>query len=126
MGIIIHENAIFHKVNEITTTRARWLVTFVQDQSPFEYFVAHVSADIDDVVNITEAIIDHNDGPKQDSFHNTLLNLKEEIKHLDKTLAGIILSYTIYKLLGSRTRRSVVPVIGRIISFIFGTIQNLN
>ena len=122
-GVIIHENAIFHKVNEITTTRARWLVTFVQDLSPFKYFVAHVSADIDNVANITDAIIDHYDGPKQDSFHNTLLNLKEEISYLDKTLEGIIQSYTSYKLLGSRTRRSVIPVIGRIMSFMFGTIS---
>ena len=38
--------------------------------------MAHVSADIDNVANITDAIIEHYDGSKQDSFHNTLLNLK--------------------------------------------------
>ena len=85
--------------------------------------MAHVSADIDNVANITDAIIDHYDGSKQDSFHNTLLNLKEEINYLDKTLEVIIQSYTSYKLLGSRTCRSVIPVIGRTMSFMLGTIS---
>ena len=31
VGVIIHENVVFQKVNEITSTRARWLVTFVHD-----------------------------------------------------------------------------------------------
>ena len=35
-GVTIHENVIFHKVNENTTTQARWLVTFVQDLNPFK------------------------------------------------------------------------------------------
>ena len=60
--------------------------------------MAHVSADFYNVASITDAIIDHYDGLKQDSFHNTLLNLKEEINCLDKTLERKIQSYTSYKL----------------------------
>lgn len=118
-GVIVYENAVFQKVNEITTTRARWLVTFVHDLSPFKHFLAHVSADINSAANITDAIIDHYDGPKQESFHNTLINLREEVDSLSKTLEGIFQSYTTYRLLGSRSRRSVVPIIGRIMSFFF-------
>lgn len=122
-GVVIHENVIFHKVNEITTTRARWLVTFVQDLSPFRLFLARVSADIDGVANVTDAIIRHYRGPKQDSFLNTLINLREEVDSLYKTMDGILLSYNYYRSLGSRSRRSVIPVVGRIMSFLFGTIS---
>ena len=58
-GAIVYENVIFQKVNEITTTRAGWLVTFVQDLSPFKYFLAHVSTDIDKVAEVTDAILVH-------------------------------------------------------------------
>ena len=122
-GVIIHENANFHKVNEITTTRARWLVTFVQDWSLFRHFLARVTADIKDVANVTDAIISRYNVPKQDNFLNTLINLREEVDSLDKTLGGILQSFTSYRSLGSRSRRSVVPVIGRIMSFLFGTVS---
>ena len=45
-GVIVHENVVFHKVNEITITRARWLVTFVQVLCPFQYSLIKLSHDI--------------------------------------------------------------------------------
>lgn len=122
-GVIIHENVIFHKTNEITTTRARWLVTFVQDLGPFKYFLARVASDIEHTANITDAIIDRYDGPKHDNFRATLMNLREEVNSLDKTLTGILQSYTDHAALRSRSRRSIIPVIGNIMSFMFGTIS---
>ena len=88
-GTIIHENAICHKVNEITTTRSRWLITFVQGLSSFRHFLALVSADIKDVANVTHWIISLYDGPKQDNVLNTLLNL-HEVDSLEKILDGIL------------------------------------
>ena len=120
--VIIHENVIFHKVNEITTTRARWLVTFVQDLSPFKYFLAGIAADINQAANVTDAIISRY-GPKQDSFHETLTNLREEVDSLDRTLNGILQSYTNYRSLGSRTRRSLILGVGSVLSFLFGTLS---
>ena len=123
-GAIVYENVIFQKVNEITTTRARWLVTFVQDLSPFKYFLAHVSTDIDKVAEVTDAILVHYNDSRP-NFQSTLVNLKEEVNSLDKTLEGILQSYTTYRTLGSgsRSRRSLFPMVGRIMSFMFGTIS---
>lgn len=123
-GVIVYENAVFQKVNEITTTRARWLVTFVHDLGPFKYFLAQVKADIDSAANITDAIMNNFDGDKQDSFRNTLVNLREEVDSLDKTFRGILQSYTAYRLLGSRSRRSLFPAVGHIMSFLFGTVSS--
>jgi hypothetical protein len=33
------ENVIFQKVKEVTSVRARWMVTFVEDLLPFERFL---------------------------------------------------------------------------------------
>ena len=36
--LVMKENVIFQKVKEVTTVRARWMVTFVEDLLPFEGF----------------------------------------------------------------------------------------
>ena len=59
VGVIIHENIVFQKVNNITSTRARWLISFVQDLRPFRYFLTRVAADIDQVAEMTDAMIRH-------------------------------------------------------------------
>lgn len=122
-GVIVYENVVFQKENVITTTRARWLVTFVQDLMPFRHFLARITADINSVANITDAIIFRFRGPKQDSFLNTMKNLRKEVDSLYKSLDGILQNFNGYRSLGSRSRRSVIPVIGRIMSFLFGTIS---
>ena len=39
-AIFISENVIFHKTNEISITRAKWLATFIMDLRPFRQFLA--------------------------------------------------------------------------------------
>ena len=62
-------------------------------------------------------------GSRLESFSNTLKNLRQEVESLDGVLTGILQSYMDNKPLGSRTRRSVLPVVGNIMSFLFGTIS---
>ena len=122
-GVIIHENVVFNKVNEITTTRARWLVAFVQDLSPFKYYLARIRTDIDLAANITDTVIDHYDGPTHDTFRETLANLREEVFSLSNTLSGVLQGYSSYRALGSRSRRALIPGVSSILSFLFGTLS---
>ena len=121
-GVIIHENVVFHKINDITSTRAEWLITFVQDLQPFRFFLSRVAADIEQIANVTEDMLDHYSGPRQQSFTNTLKNLHDEIESLDGVLNGIFQNYADYKSLGSKANRSILPIVGKIMSFMFGTV----
>ena len=85
--------------------------------------MTRVAADIDQVADITDAMIRHYSGTRYESFSNTLKNLREGVESLDGVLTGTLQSYMDYKSLGSRTRRSVLPVVGKIMSFLFGTIS---
>ena len=127
-GVFTHENVIFHKINDITTTRARWLVTFVQDLHPFQYYLTKLAADIKGTIDLTKALIKHYHDPKQDSFRLTLNSLLNEVTYLRKTEASIIQSYTDYKSLESRSRlrRSLIPWAGQILSFLFGTVSEVD
>ncbi|MCG8046532.1 MAG: envelope fusion protein [Candidatus Thiodiazotropha endolucinida] len=88
-----------------------------------QIFLTHVAGDIEQVANITKVMLDHYNGPKQQSFTNTLKNLHGEVESLDVVLDGIFQSYTDYRSLGKRTERSLLPIGGKIMSFLFGTVS---
>ena len=41
--LIVHENTVFYKTNEITASKSRWLVTFVIDLDPFQKFMTKLN-----------------------------------------------------------------------------------
>ena len=51
--LLIMQNVAFQKVNEITTTRSRWLVTFIIDLEPYEHFINKIE---DDFVKTDKAV----------------------------------------------------------------------
>ena len=73
--------------------------------------------------NISSIMIDHYSDSKRQSFTATLENLRTEFQSLGEVLSGIFQSYTDHHSLGSRTRRSIIPVVGKIMSFMFGTVS---
>ena len=46
-AVIVKDNVVFYKTNEVSTTRAKWLATLVIDFYEFEYFMSKVAEDID-------------------------------------------------------------------------------
>ena len=44
--LVVHENVVFHKANEVSLNHARWLVTFVHDLRPFVVFINKISKDL--------------------------------------------------------------------------------
>ena len=51
--LLITQNVAFQKVNEITTTHSRWLVTFIIDLEPYEHFINKIE---DDFVKTDKAV----------------------------------------------------------------------
>ena len=47
----IKENVVFEKVNEITTTRSRWLVAFVIDTDPYQKVLDKLSDSFQGIKN---------------------------------------------------------------------------
>ena len=52
-SVLVKRNVVFQKINEITTTRSRWLVTFVIDLNPYEQFLTKLE---NDFVNVEESL----------------------------------------------------------------------
>ncbi|CAG2242291.1 unnamed protein product [Mytilus edulis] len=120
----IQENVVFHKVNEITTTRSNWLVTFVIDLAPFENFVNQLSKDIAQSFILAQRETLFYSKPGYEMYFRTLNNLKEEYRWLTGMYETILSGLQEYDKLQHRTKRSVLPFVGRIMSFLFGTVSD--
>ena len=44
-AVIVKDNVVFYKTNEVSTTRAKWLATLVIDFNEFDYFMSKVAED---------------------------------------------------------------------------------
>ena len=83
--LVVHENVVFHKTNEVSFNHARWLVTFIHDLRPFEVFINKISKDLESsneiMLTLTEWYRQHN----FTTYHSTFKSLNDEIGLLNDT-----------------------------------------
>ena len=72
-SVIINENVIFQKTNDITVTHAKWLASFVIDLEPFNAFLAKLAEGIDTAAVTAECIINKYRDPEQKEYMSTFL-----------------------------------------------------
>lgn len=56
-NIIVQDNVMFYKTNEISTTRAKWLATIVIDFDQIEKFVSLIAVDIEQAKRTLESVM---------------------------------------------------------------------
>ena len=117
----ISENVVFDKVNTISTTRSKWLVTFLIDLQPFEQFMTKLSNDILWTAGLAQQILRHYDKPGKENFMNTFSNLKHKFKLLMDTHNSLSDIFKDYRTL-RRQKRAVLPIVGKALNFLFGTV----
>ncbi|CAC5417991.1 unnamed protein product [Mytilus coruscus] len=117
----ISDNIVFDKVNTVTTTRSKWLVTFIIDLKPFEGFLNRISHDMVKSSALAQTVLRRYEQPGKEHFYNTFSNLEQEFNLLMDMHRSITDSFDDFKTL-HRHRRSVLPFIGSAMSFLFGTL----
>ena len=129
---LLKENVLFHKVKEVTTTRSQWLITFVMDLDPFEHFLNKLALNINETFLVTGRVhtIANFYTPEKKRFLSTMLSIQAELKQLNKTKKEIFEKFQDYKSMyydytttKFRTKRSLIPIVGKVLSFLFGTVS---
>ena len=134
-GLVVHENVVFHKTNEVSSNHARWLVTFIHDLRPYEVFIDKINKDLDmtheimktltDWYRIIILIISNN----FTGYVFTFESLHDEIGMLNDTYQTVKDNFIDYQSLKSdqrRSKRSLLPIIGRAMSMLFGTVSDVD
>ena len=123
---------IFHKTNEISTTRAKWLATIVSDFDEFSNFMSLVEKDIDRIeagLDVSLNSFKIND-TKTEALRNVFEGLREETKYLRTLKENVETEVTqiMHQVHNSsqqhRSKRSLLPFVGEGLSWLFGVVPD--
>lgn len=126
---IVHENVVFTKVNSVATTRSRWLATFVIDLAPYDKFITKLDSDIDKAALAASRIVRHINAPESKGFLNVFKTLNKELLNIKEMKNDILNMFMDYRSInigtGSNTRkkRALIPIIGKALGWLFGTVS---
>ncbi|CAC5360921.1 unnamed protein product [Mytilus coruscus] len=118
--------AMEEKIKEISTTRSNWLITFVVDLNPFESFLNRIEQDLNKAFAATQKV------HTISMFYilATILSLQREVEGLNRAKDYLRSQFNDYKSLyydetaKCRSKRSLLPIIGKALSFLFGTVSD--
>ena len=63
-ALLINENVIFHKENEVAITRSKWLFTFVIDLNPYKNFITRLAIDVENAAIVARNLVQCYDTPR--------------------------------------------------------------
>lgn len=120
---IVKESAIFTKINTISTSRSRWLATFVIDLDPIDQILETIEDRIE-VTRQTVLNLEHNPTSTLRSVFNSFRNIEKDLLSLDNTVQQLKTRFNEHKMHRPREKRSVLPFVGDALSFLFGTVSH--
>lgn len=125
-GMIIRQNVIFEQSHDISTTRRRWLVTMVIDLSIYDQSIDEFYNSLDEIIKVKNVLIKYYDVPLKDKYFRTFKELETE-KLIYAPLKMLCISFQIlnplHDMIGYRRRRSLLPIIGKALIFLFRTVS---
>lgn len=134
--IFVHENVLFEKVNEVSSTRSKWLVAMSEDLNSYYDIINELNASLRttklSLMKATEldGYLYRFDTNITDMSLFRILNFFNLVTHEINNLDILYISFTNdlnnYRLLHgirSRSKRALIPIIGKALGYLFGTIS---
>ena len=126
LGIFTSENVVFQKTNEVFINDAKWSVTFVHDLRPFQKLINQIKNDLVHTDEIVKTITNFYESSNMTGYVETFKSLHIEVDLLTDTYNSVYDNFAEYQSLsvnGHRNQRSLIPIIGQLMSTLFGTVS---
>ena len=126
LGIFTSENVVFQKTNEVFINDAKWSVTFVHDLRPFQKLISQIKNDLVHTDEIVKTITNFYESSNMAGYVETFKSLHIEVDLLTDTYNSVYDNFAEYQSLslnGHRSQRSLIPIIGQLMSTLFGTVS---
>ena len=120
-AVVIQDNVVFNKLNETTVSRSRWLMTLVINLDTYQRFIDKLQYDTNEVSALIEIASERYEKLKFQPYYVLFRSLKREIVTVRQSCYDIKRSHHEYASI--RNKRSVLPFVGDIMSFLFGPIS---
>ena len=114
------------KTNEVFINDAHWSVTFVHDLRPFQYLISQIKSDLARTDEIVKTVTNFYKRSNFIGYVETFEILHVEIDLLTDIYKSVCENFDIYQSLSvhnERGKRSLIPVIGQLMSTLFGTVS---
>ena len=113
------QSTIFKKSTEVVLTRSKWVITLMIDLKPYHGLLERLSSEIEKVRVIGDEIAtDH----YSNRYHSVIYSLRQEIQVLETQWEGMGNYLKGLRLLQPRTKRAVLPIVGKALNVLFGTV----
>ena len=119
--LFIRENVIFDRISERADSKSSWTVSLIMDLHPYRTLMTTSLQQVTNVAQANEAIIHKMISLNDTNFRNHFYALDEELDHLNKTIKEKFEIFMQYDRIGIRNKRSLIPFIGDVLNFAFGT-----
>ena len=126
-GDVGADSVMYQKVSVVTTTRARWLVTFVMDLPKYEKAINNLEYKVNEISNKSWNLTSYFTQAGQSTWYIQGINrLRDEISVVRNTYQGLKDHFYEYNSLAyrKRNRRSLLPFMGKALHFLFGTVSD--
>ena len=123
--LVINENVVFHKENEVAIIRSKWLFTFVIDLNPYKNFIMRLAIDVENATIVARNLVHLYDTLMQQGLLNSFIGLQKEIQALQDTCGNLFKSFIDVRTMKSRSKRALLPIIGKALHFLFGNLHQL-
>ena len=122
IGLFTSENIVFQKSNKIFINDV--YVTFVHDLRPFQHLINQIQSDLKSTNDIIPAITKAYKSQNMTGYVETFKSLHIEVDILYDEYMSVYNNFDEYQTLSySRNERSLVPIIGQLMSTLFGTVS---
>ena len=129
LGIFTSENVVFQRTNEVFINDAKWSVTFVHDLRPFQKLINQIKNDLVHTDEKVKTITNFYESSNLTGYVETFKSLHIAVDLLTDTYNSVYDNFAEYQSLsvnGHRSQRSLFPIIGQLMSTLFGTVSENN
>ena len=114
------QSTIFKKSTEVVITRSKWVITLMIDLKPYHDLLERLASEIEKVRVIGDEIVTDN---YSDRYRGIMYSLRQEIQARGDQWKGMGNCLGELKLLQPRKRRAVLPIVGKALNVLFGTVS---
>ena len=127
-AILMRENVIFQQLDVVSTTNSDWKITFVSDISSFQGLTDKLYKAQDEVRYHLMALLKRYDIPVNRGIYHAFEGQTKELDALRIMLDELQDTYNDIRTLQQpsqkrRSKRSLLPIVGKALSFLFGTVS---
>ena len=110
------QSTIFKKSTEVVITRSKWVITLMIDLKPYNDLLERLASEIEKIRVIGDEIA-------TDHYSEIMYSHRQEIQALGNQWEGMGNYLGELKLLQHRKRRAMLPIVGKALNVLFGTVS---